>query len=72
MLMDYIFVSNKKEDYCECSCDKETLIIIIKDYKETVKKPTIKGLYRYLRQQGYRVDEMISVDEDTAEAKIEF
>jgi hypothetical protein len=68
MLRNYILTCNKKEFYFEGSCDKETLKEIIGHYKETVKKPTKNGLFRYLRQQGYRVNELISMDTEEAEA----
>jgi hypothetical protein len=68
MLMDYIILVNNQEFYFEGNCTKEILKEMIKDYKDIIKKPTIKGLYKYMRQQGYRIDEMIKIDKAEAEA----
>lgn len=68
MLMDYVVRNKGKEFYIEANCEKETFKQMIEDYKKAVHKTTVRGLWHYLRQKGYRVDEMTSGDKESAEA----
>jgi hypothetical protein len=68
MFMSYIIINNKEKFYFESNCIKEILQNIIEDYKSIVKKATAKGLWGYLRGQGYKINELIFVDEEDAES----
>lgn len=70
MLRDYCISIKGKTNYSEINCDKDVLSQMIIDYKNSTKKINIEGLYEYIREQGYRIDEYnsdITIDDDYLE-----
>lgn len=63
MLRDYVLIFKENKFYFELNCDEKLTKELIKEYTNSVKKYTIRGLYRHFRQQGYKVNELISSDE---------
>jgi hypothetical protein len=75
MLWDYILKenTNSEESICafESNADEKTLKSMINDFRKTVKRPTCKGLYRYVRRMGYIVTDLLIVFNEEAAIVIE-